>query len=569
MQDHLDGRISVLIQCTGSEAITLPKNLPVDLYITPCELQKTPKRIGGDLAIWVQIFAQQFAMPHLEQFNQCCVIKNIQLPPCFAAAHINVKGPQYLPGPVVATGVHIQCSAQLAHIFMQELKATAVHNAPSAAIHGGAEMSEGIGENILPQLTTQPAQVCRHRQMEIFTPGKSFYTAKHIQAPPHSYPKVTLSKEARMALKFQQTKKLRQFKDALDLAWGQINNVTTTIAATHCKSFHHPSVWNAFCWKKSQQVKKENCNGHGKEALQSLVHDYKDKYHTLTQEEQQELLQEFANQKETKVSGLCVSMQSKINNITQTLKVVENELNSLNSCTGTEVMLYMMRSTTDLPLHVITFTMPGVNHFMDSVIGINIQDFLSKMEGFAIQGIQGAASNHQKEVSKKLRKVTGESNARMQWADYFHNMVNCYQVAIKGWLEHIPFTNLSSVTNTLPDLHTLLDCWKSGDISKKHKSVETIESSDDEDTQSHGQTPDASEDVNTTPNTNSNSNMTGCTARQTPDSSEDVSTTLNANSNSNMTGCIAGQTPNGSEDVNTTLNANSNSNMSGCTASTQ
>jgi hypothetical protein len=49
----------------------------------------------------------------------------------------------------------------------------------------------------------------------------------------------------------------------------------------------------------------------------------------------------------------------------------------------------MTRGTTDLPLRAITFTTPGVNHFMDSVIGIDTQDFLSKMEGFAIQGIQG------------------------------------------------------------------------------------------------------------------------------------------------------------------------------------
>jgi hypothetical protein len=58
---------------------------------------------------------------------------------------------------VVATGVHIQCSAQPAHTFTQELKATAVHDAPFAAICRGAEMSKGIGENISPQLTTQHA----------------------------------------------------------------------------------------------------------------------------------------------------------------------------------------------------------------------------------------------------------------------------------------------------------------------------------------------------------------------------------------------------------------------------
>ncbi|KAG2135614.1 hypothetical protein BD769DRAFT_1326506, partial [Suillus cothurnatus] len=41
--NHLDGRISVLIQCTGSEAVTSPENLPVNLYITPHKLQDFPK----------------------------------------------------------------------------------------------------------------------------------------------------------------------------------------------------------------------------------------------------------------------------------------------------------------------------------------------------------------------------------------------------------------------------------------------------------------------------------------------------------------------------------------------
>ncbi|KAG2029850.1 hypothetical protein BDR03DRAFT_1017821 [Suillus americanus] len=106
-------------------------------------------------------------------------------------------------------------------------------------------------------------------------------------------------------------------------------------------------------------------------------------------------------------------------------------------------------------------------------MGINNQDFLSKMEGFAVQGIQGAANNHQKCVSKlrgdiraiitqKMSTVTRESQAKMQWADYFRNVVNHYQVAIKGWPDRIPFTNLSSASNALPDLQFLFDSWKLG-----------------------------------------------------------------------------------------------------------
>ncbi|KAG2097776.1 uncharacterized protein F5147DRAFT_777939 [Suillus discolor] len=81
-------------------------------------------------------------------------------------------------------------------------------------------------------------------------------------------------------------------------------------------------------------AKKENSSGHGKDALPV----------TKT------LLKEYADKKQKKATGTCISTKSKVNDITQTLKAIENELNSLNCRTGAEVMLYMTRGSTDLPL---------------------------------------------------------------------------------------------------------------------------------------------------------------------------------------------------------------------------
>lgn len=67
-------------------------------------------------------------------------------------------------------------------------------------------------------------------------------------------------------------------------------------------------------------------NSYRRKALQSLVHDNKDEYYALTQQQQQELLQEFTDQKETRVSGIHVSIKLKINDITQTLEAVEHEV---------------------------------------------------------------------------------------------------------------------------------------------------------------------------------------------------------------------------------------------------
>ncbi|KAG1743896.1 hypothetical protein EDB19DRAFT_1593925, partial [Suillus lakei] len=51
-QDHLDGRLSLLIRCPGShftDAMT-PDSIAVDLCVTPRELHEAPEQIGGDEA---------------------------------------------------------------------------------------------------------------------------------------------------------------------------------------------------------------------------------------------------------------------------------------------------------------------------------------------------------------------------------------------------------------------------------------------------------------------------------------------------------------------------------------
>ncbi|KAG1765194.1 hypothetical protein EV702DRAFT_940766, partial [Suillus placidus] len=53
MQDRLDGGISLLIRCAGTNAgpTISPEKIALDLYITPRELHETPEQIGGDIAV--------------------------------------------------------------------------------------------------------------------------------------------------------------------------------------------------------------------------------------------------------------------------------------------------------------------------------------------------------------------------------------------------------------------------------------------------------------------------------------------------------------------------------------
>ncbi|OAX32641.1 hypothetical protein K503DRAFT_701726, partial [Rhizopogon vinicolor AM-OR11-026] len=75
----------------------------------------------------------------------------------------------------------------------------------------------------------------------------------------------------------------------------------------------------------------------------------------------------------------------------------------------------------------------------------------------------GAAINHQQrvaevralirsEINQALQNATQDPDAKMQWAQYWRNVVRRHSVVIEGWPEQIPFVNLSAVSNSLTDL---------------------------------------------------------------------------------------------------------------------
>jgi hypothetical protein len=61
-----------------------------------------------------------------------------------------------------------------------------------------------------------------------------------------------------------------------------------------------------------------------------------------------------------------------------------------------------------------------------------------------------------------IGEITGEPGANMQWAHYFRNIVERYQVIIVGWPDNIPFVNLSQASSALPELQKLFDMWETG-----------------------------------------------------------------------------------------------------------
>ncbi|KAG1884472.1 hypothetical protein F4604DRAFT_1878775 [Suillus subluteus] len=286
-------------------------------------------------------------------------------------------------------------------------------------------------------------------------------TSRRSQGLSRCRPKVILSKEARALLTSQRRQKSKGFKTALNDAWLHIDETVKTIALSHHKSIRRvandlymgrgglrfkcskSNAWNAFCWKKNQEAKDDN---------------------------------EYEENKLLKSKGIRISMKSKINDVTQTLKAIENELNSLKCRTSAETILYTVRGSTNIPLRGIIFATEGVNDFMASVMNIDDQHLVSKMEGFAIQGMRGAAHNYKdccsekralirQQINRALQEITKVPKATMQWANYWRNVVQRYRVICEGWPTHIPFKNLSEASTSLPELQMLHDMWKNKLIS--------------------------------------------------------------------------------------------------------
>ena len=71
---------------------------------------------------------------------------------------------------------------------------------------------------------------------------------------------------------------------------------------------------------------------------------------------------------------------------------LHSKLNNLRSRTGAESLLITTRGTTDMSMRGIAFCTDGVQNFLEGVMKTDTQDFVAKMEGFAVQGIKGRSS---------------------------------------------------------------------------------------------------------------------------------------------------------------------------------
>ncbi|KAF8331608.1 hypothetical protein F5887DRAFT_1081199 [Amanita rubescens] len=232
-------------------------------------------------------------------------------------------------------------------------------------------------------------------------------SAKRLPRPP-------LGKSAQNEVNERRRVAAANYNHTVDELWSKIRQESERIAVEHHKSLQkvstdihmRPTVslgkhckissWNAFIWKK-RELEKENQTSNGaigKGVLQDLVKKWQDEYHKLSPVEKAALNKEYEQHKAQVAKGTRISSRSKVRDVVTTVGVVENMLAGLRSRSGMETQVFAACGSVDIPLKSISISTPGVQDFMEKTMHIDQIEYLGKMEGYALQGVKGAASNH-------------------------------------------------------------------------------------------------------------------------------------------------------------------------------
>ena len=52
----------------------------MDTYVSPQELKEGGKEMSKQIALLIQAFGAELAVPHMNWFQACCVLEGVQLP---------------------------------------------------------------------------------------------------------------------------------------------------------------------------------------------------------------------------------------------------------------------------------------------------------------------------------------------------------------------------------------------------------------------------------------------------------------------------------------------------------
>jgi hypothetical protein len=77
--DNIDGGLTVLLRCPGYsvQGDLAAEKITVDTYVSPRELKEGGKEMGKQVALMLQAFGAELAVPHLRRFYARCTVEGL------------------------------------------------------------------------------------------------------------------------------------------------------------------------------------------------------------------------------------------------------------------------------------------------------------------------------------------------------------------------------------------------------------------------------------------------------------------------------------------------------------
>ncbi|KAI0043337.1 hypothetical protein FA95DRAFT_1609455 [Auriscalpium vulgare] len=317
-------------------------------------------------------------------------------------------------------------------------------------------------------------------------PPKNLSQTKHRQGHIPHKPRPKLSAAALAEVNKTRKVKSGAYLDAVDAAAANIRKLTDDLAEKHGKIVHKvetalrigrgglsrgkhtkDSAWSAYQWKEGRDNPATGM------VIGPLAKLRRANYALITDEEKAQALKEHKAHLETRKKGEWVTSRSKTNDAASTSTKLIDELHALRARTGLEAMLFLVRGNSTIQFNPIAFATPQLVDFIPQVLAMDPQDLLTRMEGFAVQGLAGSGKAIRsvedlrdaltKFIDQQLQELVGRRDIKWRFGSHW-DIVSKYRVQIKGWPEHITFTSLSRAAPSKRLADELGRLWYSGDI---------------------------------------------------------------------------------------------------------
>ncbi|KAF8896627.1 hypothetical protein BD779DRAFT_1668380 [Infundibulicybe gibba] len=256
------------------------------------------------------------------------------------------------------------------------------------------------------------------------------------------------------------------------------------------KLTRRPNKWNAYLRSEVKRINDGVNDGNCKKATE-LSSEIAASWNSMSPTEQatatEGMLDELTEQREMKQLSLRHHAADAFQDARITIATLEREIHALHSRTGTELLLFAVRSSPQSFLKpYIVYTSDCAPNFFTYSMSKSIDDVIVKFEGFCLSGAQGMVSNYAQEVlllkqktaaliSSKLGKstllflriqlifatdeATGTRNIQMNYQNFAGAITMKYGVVVENW--PLPRFCSPSDLKTLNEVKVLHSSWES------------------------------------------------------------------------------------------------------------